>query len=58
MLQRAEITEDLAGVGLSVEMTSHDIMLMVTGPMILQQNFQGYRETPVMKKFVNKLICW
>lgn len=29
LLQRAEITEDLAGVGLSVEMTSHDIMLMV-----------------------------
>lgn len=29
LLQRAEITEDLAGVGLSVEMTSHDIMLMI-----------------------------
>ena len=29
LLQRAEITEDLAGVGLSVEMTSHDIMLMM-----------------------------
>ena len=29
LVQRAEITEDLAGVGLSVEMTSHDIMLMV-----------------------------
>ena len=27
--QRAETTEDLAGVGLSVEMTSHDIMLLV-----------------------------
>ena len=29
-VQRAEITEDLAGVGLSVETTSHDIMLMMT----------------------------
>lgn len=29
LVQRAEITEDLAGVGLSVEMTSHDIMLMI-----------------------------
>ncbi len=27
--QRAEALEDLAGVGLSVEMTSHDIMLMI-----------------------------
>lgn len=27
--QRAETTEDLAGVGLSVEMASHDIMLLV-----------------------------
>ena len=27
--QRAEITEDLAGVGLSVEMASHDIMLLM-----------------------------
>ena len=30
LVQRAEITEDLAGVGLSVEMTSHDIMLMMS----------------------------
>lgn len=30
LIQRAEITEDLAGVGLSVEMTSHDIMLMMS----------------------------
>ena len=29
LVQRARITEDLAGVGLSVEMTSHDIMLMM-----------------------------
>ena len=29
LIQRAEITEDLAGVGLSVEMASHDIMLMM-----------------------------
>ena len=29
LVQRAEMTEDLAGVGLSVEMTSHDIMLMM-----------------------------
>ncbi len=29
LLQRAETTEDLAGVGLSVEMASHDIMLMI-----------------------------
>ena len=29
LVQRAETTEDLAGVGLSVEMTSHDIMLMM-----------------------------
>ena len=29
LVQRAKITEDLAGVGLSVEMTSHDIMLMM-----------------------------
>lgn len=29
LVQRAEITEDLAGVGLSVEMASHDIMLMM-----------------------------
>ena len=29
LIQRAEMTEDLAGVGLSVEMTSHDIMLMM-----------------------------
>ena len=28
--QRAEITEDLAGVGLSVEMASHDIMLLMS----------------------------
>lgn len=30
LVQRAEITEDLAGVGLSVEMASHDIMLMIS----------------------------
>ena len=30
LVQRAEITEDLAGVGLSVEMASHDIMLLLT----------------------------
>ena len=29
LIQRAETTEDLAGVGLSVEMTSHDVMLMM-----------------------------
>ena len=29
LIQRAETTEDLAGVGLSVEMASHDIMLMM-----------------------------
>lgn len=29
LVQRAEAVEDLAGVGLSVEMTSHDIMLMI-----------------------------
>ncbi len=29
LIHRAETTEDLAGVGLSVEMTSHDIMLMM-----------------------------
>ncbi len=29
LVQRAETVEDLAGVGLSVEMTSHDIMLMM-----------------------------
>ena len=29
LLQRAEDTEDLAGVGLSVEMASHDIMLLL-----------------------------
>ena len=29
LLQRAETVEDLAGVGLSVEMTSHDIMLLM-----------------------------
>ena len=29
LVRRAETTEDLAGVGLSVEMTSHDIMLMM-----------------------------
>lgn len=29
LVRRAEITEDLAGVGLSVEMASHDIMLMM-----------------------------
>lgn len=29
LIQRAETVEDLAGVGLSVEMTSHDIMLMM-----------------------------
>ena len=28
--RRAEMTEDLAGVGLSVEMASHDIMLLMT----------------------------
>ena len=30
LLQRAEMTEDLAGVGLSVEMASHDIMLLLS----------------------------
>ena len=30
LVQRAETTEDLAGVGLSVETTSHDIMLMMS----------------------------
>lgn len=30
LVRRAEITEDLAGVGLSVEMASHDIMLLLT----------------------------
>lgn len=30
LVQRAEITEDLAGVGLSVEMASHDVMLLLT----------------------------
>ncbi|MDE2834426.1 MAG: sensor histidine kinase [Bacteroidota bacterium] len=29
LLERAETTEDLAGVGLSVEMASHDIMLLL-----------------------------
>ena len=29
LLHRADITEDLAGVGLSVEMASHDIMLLM-----------------------------
>ena len=29
LIQRVETVEDLAGVGLSVEMTSHDIMLMM-----------------------------
>ena len=29
LVERAEITEDLAGVGLSVEMASHDIMLLL-----------------------------
>ena len=29
LVQRAEVTEDLAGVGLSVEMASHDIMLLL-----------------------------
>ena len=29
LTKRAEVTEDLAGVGLSVEMTSHDIMLLM-----------------------------
>ena len=29
LVYRAEVTEDLAGVGLSVEMASHDIMLMI-----------------------------
>ena len=29
LVQRAETTEDLAGVGLSVEMASHDIMLLM-----------------------------
>ncbi|MXW18046.1 MAG: ATP-binding protein [Gemmatimonadetes bacterium] len=29
LVQRAEISEDLAGVGLSVEMASHDIMLLL-----------------------------
>ena len=29
LTQRAEMTEDLAGVGLSVEMASHDIMLLM-----------------------------
>ena len=29
LVQRAEITEDLAGVGLSVEMAAHDIMLLL-----------------------------
>lgn len=29
LVRRAEITEDLAGVGLSVEMASHDIMLLL-----------------------------
>ena len=29
LVHRAETTEDLAGVGLSVEMTSHDIMLLM-----------------------------
>ena len=35
LIQRAEIAEDLAGVGLSVEMTSHDIMLMMGRAMDL-----------------------
>ncbi len=30
-MRRAELTEDLAGVGISVEMASHDVMLMLTG---------------------------
>ena len=30
LVKRAEITEDLAGVGMSVEMASHDIMLLLT----------------------------
>ena len=35
LVQRAETTEDLAGVGLSVETTSHDIMLMMGRAMEL-----------------------
>ncbi|MXW04676.1 MAG: ATP-binding protein [Gemmatimonadetes bacterium] len=33
LIQRAEMVEDLAGVGLSVEMASHDIMLLMTRAM-------------------------
>ncbi|TET36954.1 MAG: ATP-binding protein [Planctomycetota bacterium] len=35
LVQRAETTEELAGVGLSVEVASHDIMLIMSKAMIL-----------------------
>ena len=56
LLQRAELTEDLAGVGLSVEMASHDIMLLLNraqdigrrlaraGRMVGEDEIQGHAD--------------
>ena len=41
LVRRAEITEDLAGVGLSVEMASHDIMLLLTQAQGLMRQLAG-----------------
>lgn len=38
LVQRAEVTEELAGVGLSVETASHDIMLMMNKAMNILNN--------------------
>lgn len=38
--KRAEILEDLAGVGLSVETASHDLMMMASRAKLLLQNMQ------------------
>ena len=41
--RRAEMTEDLAGVGLSVEMASHDIMLLMNRAQDIGSDSPGRR---------------
>ena len=54
MARRVEITEHLAGVGLSVESASHDIMLMINKALRMNDDLmQETREEPVNISFVH-----
>lgn len=59
LVRRAEITEDLAGVGLFVEMASHDIMLLLTRAQgITRQLARAARleDVPRVSELTDRLI--